>query len=244
MITKLLGELDISPNETHPLGGLNIYSKEFDTQGYILFNICNKLLNFEQKDKVLDFGCGTGRLLKHLKKENLNYQGFEINNNYGSIAKQFGEVRTRDINHPEYNKNGSLELKDNFTEYESEEFNKIISLAVLNHQSFKEASIIIKELLRITKKNGLILITVFLINNLTQQLMKKASCKFDFIKSSIDNFSTNLDRPYLNNAFYEDMIRKVIINNKGQIVEPIYYGEWRGQNSGLTGHDVIVIRKL
>lgn len=244
MITSLLGELTISPSEIHPLGGLNIYSKEFDTQGYILFNLCDKLLNFNDNDRILDFGCGTGRLLKQFKKTNLNYQGFEINSNYADIAEQFGCVKTIDINHPEYNKNGSIKLEDGFSEYNKGEFNKIVSLAVLNHQSYTEAAIIIKELLRVTSKNGIILITLFLINNFTTKILENDHCRFRFIKSSIDTFSTNLDRPYLNSAFYENMIRKHIIQNGGQIIEPIYYGQWRGLYSGLTGHDVILIRKL
>jgi hypothetical protein len=115
-------------------------------------------------------------------------------------------------------------------------------MALLNHQTITDARIIIKEALRITKKNGLILFTLFLMNKLTANTIK--STKFKFEQCDIGWWTSDINRPCLNSAFDEMIVRKTILQNGGNIVEPIHYGQWRGLHSGLTGHDVILIKKI
>lgn len=241
MSPKLLKDLEITPESNHPYGGINIYAKEFTTQGQELFNICERAVTLQPNHSVLDLGCGTGRILNYLK--NKDVIGVDINHDYCEIAGKNNTVKLIDVYHPEYNPDGTIECKVGYTNLEDESFDRSICIAVLNHQYIKEAKEIIKELLRVTKKNGLILISGFFINKFTNL----NSSKFKFQPISFESWSTNIDRPCLNSAFDESVIRKTIIENNGQIVEPIRYGQWRGQTHqtivSLTGHDLIIIRK-
>jgi len=242
MTLPLLGDLEFSENIQHPYGGINIYSKEFTTHGKALFDICSRLLSIEKSDNILELGCGTGRILNHLSKT-CNATGFEINERYGKIAQQHNTVIIKDYHNHEFNNKSPNKCHVGYTGISDNSMDKIIGLALLNHQTSQDTRTIIAESLRITKKNGLILFTIFLINKLTINQLKSPEIAFKFEQCGVDHWTTNIDRPCLNSAFDESIIRKTIISNGGQIIDPIYYGQWRGLTTGLTGHDIILIRK-
>lgn len=237
-----LGELEISEHVAHPYGGINIYSKEFTTHGKALFDICSRLLSIEKSDNILDIGCGTGRVLNHLSKT-CKATGFEINEKYGRIAQERNNVIIKDYYNAEFNNKSSNKCHVGYTGFNDKTFNKTIGIALLNHQTPQDAKIIIEEALRITKKNGLILFTIFLINKFVLQQLHLPEIVFKFQSCGIDHWATNVNRPNLNSAFDESVIRKTIISHGGQLINPVFYGQWRGLTTGLTGHDIIVIRK-
>lgn len=104
-------------------------------------------------DKVLDFGCGNGRLLELFIDKNIDYIGVDISEKLIEIAKEkypekansFQKISSSDI----------LALPDNY-------FNAVFSIAVFHHfPSEKYRENVAKELYRITKKDGHIIITVW-----------------------------------------------------------------------------------
>jgi len=240
MTLPLLGELPISQNDLHPYGGINIYSKDFIQQGLLLFNICNRLLSINKDDNIIEIGCGTGRILNHLTKY-CTATGVEINKLYGEYANKNNNVIITDIYNSEYNNTSKNKCEIGYTTFKNQEFNKVVCIALLNHQTAIDARTIIKESLRIVKKNGLILLTAFLINKLTIDRLSK--CVFQFQQNDIDSWVVDINRPCINAAFDETMIRKTILNNNGIIIEPILYGQWRCFGNGLIGHDIIIIKK-
>jgi ubiquinone/menaquinone biosynthesis C-methylase UbiE len=112
--------------------------------------------------RVLDFGCGNGRLLEILQDKNLEYYGVDISQKLIDLAK---------IRYPKFSQNfakttgqTSLAFPDNF-------FNHIVSVAVFHHlpdQKFRLA--MAKELYRVTQPNGEIIVTVW---NLWQSKYRK-----------------------------------------------------------------------
>jgi ubiquinone/menaquinone biosynthesis C-methylase UbiE len=110
-------------------------------------------------DKVLDFGCGNGRLLDFLGKKDINYTGVDIS------AKLLKEASSHFFNRPkvEFQKIsglGSLPL-------ESSSFNVIYAVAIFHHLPGKEMrKKVVEELYRILHPEGTIVISVW---NLWQQ---------------------------------------------------------------------------
>lgn len=239
----LLGDLPITTDDLHPYGGINIYSKEFTTQGKSLFNVCDTLLSINREDTILDLGCGTGRILNYLTKR-CKAIGLEINERFASIAKINNNVIFKPIYNIEYNRESQINCHVGYTELDDQSVDKVIGIALLNHQTIQDTKTIIKETLRITKKNGLILFTIFLINKYTLSRIDSQELAFKFKECDIDCWTTNIDRPCLNSAFSESIIRKTIMQNNGMIVDPIFYGQWNGTKNGLTGHDIILVKKL
>ena len=108
------------------------------------------LQNISPKDRVLDSGCGNGRLYVFSKDKQADYYGIDISEKLIEIAKsRYPEAKFQvaDVL--------NLPFPENF-------FDKILSFATLHHipsgelrmQAFKEAK-------RVLKKDGFLLVTVW-----------------------------------------------------------------------------------
>lgn len=115
-------------------------------------------------DNVLDFGCGNGRLLAFLKeKSNINYQGVDVSTGLIEKAKELNSDENAIFSKINPSQT-SLAFEDNF-------FNAVYSIAVFHHIPSKELRLYLaKELFRITKREGVVVITVW---NLWQEKYKK-----------------------------------------------------------------------
>ncbi len=116
-----------------------------------------------EEDNVLDYGCGNGRLLELIGNKNIKYVGLDISEQliedatetYGSEKVEFKKISPSQI---------SLAFPD-------ANFNNIYSIAVFHHfpsQKYRED--IAKELFRVTKSGGYVVITVW---NLWQPRYRK-----------------------------------------------------------------------
>ena len=103
-------------------------------------------------NKVLDFGCGNGRLLELFADKNIDYFGTDVSAKLIDLAQQkyasahFAKTNTSQT---------SLAFTNEF-------FNTVYSIAVFHHfpsQKYREE--VAKELYRVTKKDGHIIITVW-----------------------------------------------------------------------------------
>lgn len=104
----------------------------------------------KEKAAVLDVGCGNGRLLTLIDDKPIDYTGIDVSQKLISIAQKTYPNKKFDVGTIH-----SLPYKDNT-------FDTTISIAVLHHipgQELRERSI--KEIARVTKKGGIIIITVW-----------------------------------------------------------------------------------
>lgn len=102
--------------------------------------------------RLLDFGCGNGRLLDFLEKEktDLEYQGADVSRGLIEIAKEKHPTKT------------FIVLKDaNKLPFESESFDLVVAIAVFHHLSPEMARKTLQELKRILKKDGEIILTLW-----------------------------------------------------------------------------------
>ena len=126
-------------------------------------------------DNVLDFGCGNGRLLDLFIDKNVDYLGLDISEKLINVAKE--KYPEKADNFQKISSSDSLTLPN-------DSFNTIFSIAVFHHfPSRKYREDVAKELYRVTKKDGHIIITVW---NLWQK---------KYIKNIIDNW---INKIYLN----------------------------------------------
>jgi len=118
--------------------------KEFD----FLFN------GILKKDKVLDLGCGNGRFFE---KVNAEYFGVDNSEELIKIARE---------KYGNYFKVGSaldIPFEDNY-------FDRVYSIAVLHHIPLDYQEVFIKEIKRVLKKDGLIILTVW---NIDKKFLRK-----------------------------------------------------------------------
>lgn len=134
--------------------GYNLISEKFSQTRNHLWKDLEFIGSYCKKgDKVLDFGCGNGRLLDFLEKKDIEYTGVDISNKLLTEAKN--QSRGLGINFQKISGLGSLPL-------ESSSFNIVYAIAVLHHLPGREMrKRAVEEFYRILQPEGKVVITVW-----------------------------------------------------------------------------------
>jgi len=134
--------------------GYDLISEKFtQTRGHLWKDLEFIGSYCKKEDKVLDFGCGNGRLLDFLGKKGIEYVGVDIS------AKLLKEAQNQfqgpEIEFQKISGLDSLPL-------ESDSFNVIYAIAIFHHLPSREMrKKMAAELYRILKSEGTIVITVW-----------------------------------------------------------------------------------
>lgn len=179
-------------------------------------NFIRKYLKSE--GKVLDFGCGNGRLVDFLKETNLEYVGVDTSEKLVEIAKR------------EYPTKSFLQIADEKTlPFGDEEFDMVFAIAVFHHFTPKMTDNALSEIRRVLKKDGILILTIWNLWNVKHLKFLFKS----FLKGGL-NLSAKVSFKYQNNTKWrfcywwtkERIVRKVN-NFKFKVVES---GHTFGQN--------------
>lgn len=127
----------------------------------------------KSKDRVLDFGCGNGRFLEFVYQKDLkiNYRGVDVSEELINLAKE------------KYKKESfSLIENEQNLPFKKSEFDVVVSIAVFHHFNSFMAEKSLKEIKRVLKKDGIVIITAwylwngkrvsYLIKSLLKNLLK------------------------------------------------------------------------
>ncbi len=171
-------------------------------------------------EKILDLGCGNGRLYEVLKEKGIDYIGVDFSERLIEIAKRkFPKAKFYVANILD------LPFPSNF-------FDKIYSIAVLHHiPSLKFRLRVLREAKRVLKPKGLLILTVW---NLWPKY-KKEILKFIFLKligkSKLDFFDIQIPWLGMKNCYFhcfrkgefENLIKRVDfkIKESGIITVPL-----------------------
>jgi ubiquinone/menaquinone biosynthesis C-methylase UbiE len=129
----------------------NIIAKQFaNTRELIRQDIKELVKLVKPRDRILDSGCGSGRLYQALKNKPVDYVGIDISEELIKIAQQ-------------KNPGGKFLVTDSLSlPFENNFFNKVFSIAVLHHLPSKELRLkYLKEAYRVLKPGGLLVLRVW-----------------------------------------------------------------------------------
>lgn len=172
-------------------------------------------------DRVLDLGCGNGRLLKLLKEKNITYTGIDISE---KIIIQAQSLFTEN-DKIKFLVGNALELP-----FDDNEFDVVISVAFFHHIPSNELRLkTLKEVRRITSNDGVIIMTVwnlwqkkyfkFVLKNILMKIFGKS--RLDFKDALIPwKKGKNVDRYY--HAFTLSELRKLVNGSLLKLVDVGY----------------------
>ena len=129
----------------------NQIANEFSSTRNFFWDIEPLKRYIKPRDKILDVGCGNGRLQEILKEKNVDYIGVDISEKLIEIAKR------------KYPRAKFIVLTDPLKlPFEDNSFDKVFAIRVLHHipsEDFRKK--FLKELKRVLKPSGLLILTVW-----------------------------------------------------------------------------------
>ena len=234
----------------------------FEKVGPEFLNYFRDLCGLKPHHRVLDVGCGSGRmavpLTKYLNSEG-SYDGFDIsapvvNWCAEKITRRYPNFRFQvaDLYNPAYNLKSKSQAADYVFPFQENYFDLVFLTSVFTHMKPCDMEAYLAQIARVLKPNGRCLITFFLLNSKSRDLMREEAqvcansdskrLNFQFI---IEHGCQAVDPAQPEDALaYDDtLVRQIFDRHNLRIDEPIHYGSWCGRESYLSFQDIVIATK-
>ncbi|HER07435.1 MAG TPA: class I SAM-dependent methyltransferase [Bacteroides sp.] len=237
-----------------PRGMIFIGSGDFRKMGLDIRDQLIELGGLQPHHRVLDVGCGIGRvavpLTDYLGSKG-SYEGFDIvrsgvrwcNRRIGSRYPNF-RFRHVDLKNDLYNLSTGNRAKHFIFPYAGEEFDLAILTSVFTHMVLEDTDHYLAQIHRVLKPGGVCFATFFLMNDRARDLLEQSGKKM---------FGTSLPHHYLfhprvreaNVAYDEKYLTGEMIEAKGFQMEQVHYGFWPGGPRQALNNfqDICIFRK-
>jgi SAM-dependent methyltransferase len=233
-------------------------SGDFAEIGKEFYHYFIKFGKLKPHEQVLEVGCGLGRMaipMTHYLKEEQggSYIGFDIvpkgirwcQKRITPIAPHF-QFQMADIYNYGYHPTGKFLAADYRFPYEDQSFDFVFLTSVFTHMLPRDMEHYMKEISRVLKKDGRCLITFFLLNPESQQLVDAGCGAIDFSHRMAGFPQNRIKDPFVPEAavaYPEHHIRGLYDKNHLEITAPIYSGSWCGRKEFTSFQDMIIARK-
>jgi ubiquinone/menaquinone biosynthesis C-methylase UbiE len=211
-----------------------------------------QLGNLKPTERVLDVGCGIGRMA-YAMTGYLNYlgsyEGFDVvekliewpTRNITNLYPNF-KFRNIDLYNKWYNPKGKISIDSFPFPYENESIDFVILCSVFTHMIPNSVTHYLKEIYRVLEKNGRCLCTAFLINEESKRLIEQGKSSIEFVHSYQEHFVKNVHIPEETIGYEESALISMMKQNNFEI-KRIEYGSWPGRKHYLSYQDVFILKK-
>ncbi|HEX6229278.1 MAG TPA: class I SAM-dependent methyltransferase [Solirubrobacterales bacterium] len=222
---------------------------DFEQTGREFLGYFTELGGLRSGDRVLDMGCGIGRMALPLTAflEGGSYAGFDVG------REMIGWCR-RNITprHPEfeftwapvynrkYNPFGGLSGSEFRFPYESSSFDFAFATSLFTHLLRDEVSHYLAETARVLRPGGRCLLTFFLLTPEAERQVATGEAMLRFSHPVEGGATIDPRQPEEAVAFRPDVVREMLSRAGLAIEEPIHPGLWANAPGGLTLQDIVV----
>lgn len=236
-----------------PQSMIFIGSGDFEQIGLEFRKYFIDLAQLQPGDKVLDVGCGLGRmavpLTSYLSTAG-EYQGFDIVKNAVDwcthhIARRFDHFHFRhsDVYNQHYNPRGAIAAKDFRFPFADAYFDFVLLTSVFTHMLPSDMERYLGEISRVLKPGGTCFITFFLLNAESRELIDTGHSTLSFSGDTQAHAVADKADPEAAVAYREAFIRELFAKYALEISPPIRHGSWCGREKFLSYQDIVIARK-
>jgi SAM-dependent methyltransferase len=211
-----------------------------------------QLVDLKPNHRVLDVGCGIGRmaipLTKYLSAEG-SYDGFDIVPQgiawcHENLTRRYHNFRFHlaDIRNAEYNPKGTVTAGEYRFPYAERSFDVVFLTSVFTHLLPIEVANYLTEIARVLKPGGRCLTTWFLLNGTSKALLEQGRSAMDF-RYPVDGCLTTNPTVSEYAIAYEEHRVQQLHSRAGLVLEhPVRYGSWCGRSEYLSFQDICIAR--
>jgi SAM-dependent methyltransferase len=225
---------------------------DFEKTGDEFLSYFIQLGGLQPEHRVLDVGCGIGRMARPLTRYLVNgsYEGIDIvprgirwcQENFTASYPNF-RFQMADVANREYNPGGRFRAAEYRFPFPDGEFDFVYLTSVFTHMLKNDMTHYLREISRTLRPNGRCLITFFLLNEESHKLISGGHSSLDFRFPQDSCWTADESLPENALAYEEEYIRGVYAESS-LALENLQYGAWCGRSEYLSYQDAVIARKV
>jgi SAM-dependent methyltransferase len=224
---------------------------DFDAVGQEFLGHFRELAGLEPTDRVLDVGCGLGRMAAPLTRylTQGEYRGFDIvEPAIHSCRRRFARFPAFRFDHVDvfngkYNPQGTIPPSDFVFPYPEGAFDFAFATSVFTHMFPADTAQYLYEIARVLRPGGRCLATWFVMTPEAVELVQQGDSDISFPVRKGDTWQADPREPEAAIAYDPHLVRDLYSRAGLAVEEPFHYGRWSG-SVGVSYQDIVVARRV
>ncbi len=225
---------------------------DFAETGDEFLGYFRELAGLEPDQRVLDVGCGIGRMARplagFLDRRQGSYEGFDVHREgIGWCRRRYGRAHPNfrfavaDLYNRRYHPGGAHPAGEYRFPYDDEEFDLVIATSVYTHLLEKEADHYIAESARVLRPGGRLFATFFLLDEVSRERIAAGEAGLPFLDPSQHVAVVSDELPEEAVAYDTVWVRERLAEHNLELND-VRPGTWSGREFGMSFQDIVVAR--